>query len=164
MLNTYHHQSNLHQHPQHDPHCRRWGFSAHRASSPLHRVRKICLGSERPCKPLTFPPWTGTKRASFRPPAHQARASGLNHPHVVRLADPDYHRCAVFVRLSAHKPRCPRLPTSRCEISSRRRYAAATELRALGRTSTASHPALARLGHLAIAVVVGLFEPDACGP
>ena len=139
-------------------------FSVQRASSPLHRVRKICLGSERPCTPLTLSPCMGPKRVSFRPLAPQARASGLNPPHVVRLAAPDSPRCAVVVRLSAHKPRFPRLLTSRCEISSRRRYAAATELRALGRISTSSHPALARLGHLAIAVVVGLFEPDACGP
>ena len=106
-------------------------FSAHRASSPLHRVRKICLGSERPCTSLTFSPWTGTKRASFRPPARQARASGLCHPHVVRLADPDYPRCAVVVRPSAHKPRFPHLLNSRCEISSRRRYAAVTDRCAL---------------------------------
>ena len=140
------------------------GFSrrcGHRALAPS---RKICLGSERPGTPLTLSPCMGPKRVSLRPPAHQARASGLNHPHVVRLADPDYPRCAVFVRPSAHKPRFPHLLNSRCEISSRRRYAAATELRALGRTSTASHPALARLGHLANAGVVGLFEPDACGP
>ena len=106
-------------------------FSAHRASSPLHRVRKICLGSERPGTPLTLSPCMGPKRVSRRPPAHQARASGLNHPHVVRLADPDYPRCAVVVRPSAHKPRFPHLLNSRCEISSRRRYAAVTDRCAL---------------------------------
>ena len=112
------------------------GFSrrcGHRALAPS---RKICLGSERPGTPLPLSPCMGPKRVSLRPPAHQARASGLTHPHVVRLADPDYPRCAVVVRLSAHKPRFPRLLTSRCEISSRRRYAAAAELRARGRTST----------------------------
>ena len=138
-------------------------FSALRASNPGTEPEDLPWLGEA-WHAAHFIPLDGAKRVPLRPPAHQARASGLNHPHVVRLADPDYHRCAVFVRPSAHNPRFPRLLTSRCEISSRRRYAAATELRALGRTSTASHPALARLGHLAIAGVVGLFEPDACGP
>ena len=131
VLNTYILRLSLHQQPQHDPHFRRWGFSrrcGHRALAPS---RKICLGSERPGTPLTFTPWTGLKRTTLRPPAHQARASGLNHPHVVRLVDPDYPRCAVFVRPSAHKPRFPHLLNSRCEISSRRRYAAVTDRCAL---------------------------------
>ena len=139
-------------------------FLSARASSPCTETGRSALARRGLARRSLYPLEWGQRECRLGPPAHQARASGLTHPHVVRLADPDYPRCAVFVRPAAHKPRFPHLLNSRCEISSRRRYAAASELRALGRTSTVSHPAKARLGHRANAGVVGLFEPDACAP